>query len=113
MEPPNPSYARNGTLAKLVWDYSVDNQGELLGIVYSVKEPSGVFVGMLIKSMDNIVTNHQSIPAAYKGRVRIEGRASLVIENVTPQDNTEFKCALVPNSRTDLESKVQLIVTGT
>ena len=115
MEPPNPSYARNGTLAKLVWDYSVDNQGELLGIIYSVKElkPSGVFVGMLIKSMDNIVTYHSSIPAAYKGRVRIEGKASLVIENVTPQDNTEFKCALIPNSGTDLESKVQLIVTGT
>ena len=115
MEPPNPSYARNGSNAKLVWDYSVDNQAELLGIIYSVKElkPSGVFVGMLIKSMDNIVTDHSSIPAAYKGRVRIDGRASLVIENVTAQDNTEFKCALAPNSGIDLESTVQLIVTGT
>ena len=91
----------------------MDNQAELLGIIYSVKELSGVFTGMLVKLTDGNVTNHQSIPAAYKGRVRIEGRASLVVENVTPQDNTEFKCALVPNSGRDLESKVQLIVTGT
>ena len=91
----------------------MDNQAELLGIIYSVKELSGVFTGMLVKLADGNVTNHQSIPAAYKGRVRIEGRASLVVENVTPQDNTEFKCALVPNSGRDLESKVQLIVTGT
>ena len=113
MKPPNPSYAGKGRNAKLVWDYSVDNQGKLLGIIYSVKERSGTFTGMLVKSTDGSVMNHQSIPAAYKGRVRIEGRASLVVENVTPQDNTEFKCALVPNSGTDLESTVQLIVTGT
>ena len=91
----------------------MDKQEDLLGIIYRVKEPSGVFTGMLLKSADGNVTNHQSIPAAYKGRVRIEGRASLVIENVTSQDNTEFKCTLVPNSGKDLGSKVQLIVTGT
>ena len=113
LKPPNPSYAGNGSNAKLVWDYSVDNQAMLLGIVYRVKEPSGAFTGILLQPADGNVTNHQSIPAAYKGRVRIEGRASLVIENVTPQDTTEFKCALVPNSGKDLESKVQLIVTGT
>lgn len=113
MEPPNPSYAGNGSNAKLLWDYSLDNQAELLGIIYSVKEPSGAFAGMLVKLTNGSVMNHESIPAAYKGRVRIEGRASLVVENVTPRDNTEFKCALVPNSGTDLESKVQLIVTGT
>jgi len=113
LEPPNPSYVLNGSNAKLVWDYSVDNQAELPGIIYSVKETSGAFAGMLVNLANGSVINHQSIPAAYKGRVRIEGRASLVIENVTPQENTEFKCALVPNSGTDLESKVQLIVTGT
>ena len=112
MEPPNPSYAKNGSNAKLVWDFSTDTQAKLLGIIYSVKEPSGVFTGMLVKLTNGSVLNHQSIPAAYKGRVRIEGRASLVVENVTPRDNTEFKCALVPNSGTDLESKVKLIVTG-
>ena len=33
LEPSNTRYARNGTLAKLVWDYSVDNQAELPGII--------------------------------------------------------------------------------
>lgn len=113
LEPPDPSYARNGSNAKFVWDYSVDNQAELLGIIYSVKGSNGAFTGMLVKLMDGSVADHQNIPSAYKGRVRIEGRAALVIENVTPQDNTEFKCALVPNSGLDLESEVQLIVTGT
>lgn len=112
MEPPNPSYAGNGSNAKLVWDFSMDTQAKLLGIIYSVKEPSGAFTGMLVKYTNGSVINHQSIPAAYKGRVRIEGRASLVVENVTPRDNTEFKCALVPKSGTDLESKVKFIVTG-
>ena len=92
LEPPNPSYAGNGSNAKLLWDYSLDNQAELLGIIYSVKEPSGAFAGMLVKLTNGSVMNHQGIPAAYKGRVRIEGRASLVVENVTPRDNTKFKC---------------------
>ena len=112
LEPPNPSYAGNGSDAKLTWDFSMDTQAELLGIIYSVKEASGAFTGMLVKFTNGSVLNHQSIPTAYKGRVRIEGRASLVVENVTPRDNTEFKCALVLNSGTDLESNVKLIVTG-
>lgn len=112
LEPPNPSYASNGSNAKLMWDYGVDNENELLGIVYFVKVPPGKFSKMLVKSMDGSVADAQGIPLAYKGRVKTEGRATLVIENITPQDNTEFKCALTPNSGTALESKVQLIVTG-
>ena len=113
LEPPDPSYARNGSNAKLVWDYTVDNPAELLGIIYSVKGSNGAFSGMLVKSVDGSVADHQNIPTAYKGRVRIEGRAALVIENVIPQDSTEFKCALIPSTGTDLESAIQLIVTGT
>ena len=113
LEPPDPSYARNGSNTKMMWDYSVDNQAELLGIIFSVKGPSGAFIEMLVKSMDGRVADHQSIPTVYKGRVKIEGRATLVIENVTPEDNKNFKCALVPKAGKDLESSVQLIVTGT
>ena len=112
LEPPDPSYARNGSNAKMMWDYNVDNPAKLLGIIYSVKGPNGAFTGMLIKSMDGSVADHQNIPTAYKGRVRIEGRAALVIENVTPQDSTEFKCALIPSTGKDFESAIQLIVTG-
>ena len=113
LEPPDPSYATNGCNAKMVWDYSVDNQAELLGIIFSVKRPSGGFTGMLVKSKDGIVTTHQRIPAAYQGRVRTEGKATLVIESVTPHDNTQFRCTLASNNGTDVKSVIQLIVTST
>ena len=98
----------------LVWDYKVDDrQRELLGIIYSVlKDPNGYFVGMLVETKNGSVMNHQSIPSTYKGRVKITGTASLVIENVTPQDNTLFQCRLVAESGADQRSIVQLIVTG-
>jgi len=112
--PHNPSYARNGTDAKLVWDYSVDNpQTELEGVIYGVKKGSN-FINMLGQQNDGTVTTFSSIPNEYKGRVRIEGRASLVIEKVTFQDNTSFMCTLVakPGAGRDQTSKVRLIVTG-
>ena len=114
LEPPNPSYAGNGTNAKLVWDYSVDNQQtELEGIRYSVKSGQDL-KGILILQNDGTVVNHPDIPAAYNGRVRIEGRASLVIENINLQDNTKFRCTLVAKAGAglDVASIVQLIVTG-
>ena len=114
VEPPDPSYARNGSNAKLVWDYSVDNkQAELEGIRYSV-ESNGKFNVILVLTNTGTVLNLPNIPAAYNGRVRIEGRASLVIENINLQDNTQFKCTLVAKlgAGVDLLSIVQLIVTG-
>ena len=90
-----------------------DRQKELLGVIYSVLlGPSRVFVGMLVELKNGTIVNHNSLPSVYKGRVKIEGNASLVIKNVTPQDNTIFKCALIPDAGTDQESEVQLIVTG-
>ena len=114
VEPPNPSYARNGSNAKLVWDYSVDNkQAELEGIRYSVQSGQS-FTGILILLNNGTVFNHPSISAAYSGRVRIEGRASLVIENINLQDSTQFSCTLVtkPGAGLDVMSIVRLIVTG-
>jgi len=114
-KPPNPSHARNGTDAKLVWDYSVDNPGAVLeGILYSVGV-SGGFTNMLGLLYNGTVITLSTIPSAYKGRVRIEGRASLVIENITPQDNAAFiMCTLVakPGAGRDITSIVQLIVTS-
>ena len=113
LEPPNPSYARNGTNAILVWDYSVDNPAHLDGIIYSVLVGTS-FTNMLGLQSDGTVVNFLSTPNKYKGRVRIEGRASLVIENITSQDNTSFMCTLVakPGAGRDVQSQVQLIVTG-
>jgi len=115
LKPPNPSFARNGTDAKLVWDYSVDNpQAELNGILYSVQVSGGTFDNMMGLQNDGTVFNFSSIPSEYNGRVRIEGRASLVIEKVTSQDNTAFMCILVPKpgKGRNIGSVVQLIVTG-
>ena len=55
------------------------------------------------------------IPSAYVGRVGIEGRASLVIENITIQDSTTFQCTLRAEPKSGLQDKVSavnLIVTG-
>ena len=116
LEPPNPSYARNGSNARLVWDYSVDNQhAELDGIIFSVEVSSGTFTIMLGLQNDGTVMTFPSIPNEYKGRVMIEGRASLVIENITSQDNNAiFMCTIVakPGAGRDVVSAVQLIVTG-
>ena len=114
LEPPNPSYARNGSNARFVWDYSVDNpQAELDGIIYSVEVSGGIFTDMLGLQNDGTVITFPSIPDEYKGRVRIEGRASLVIENITSQDNSAaFMCTLVAMTGLDVSSVVQLFVTG-
>ena len=114
-EPPNPSYTRKESNATLVWDYSVDNpQAELQGIIFSVQVAGGSFTNMLGLPYNGTVTIFRTIPSAYKGRVRIDATASLVIENVTLQDNTAFKCTLVatPGAGLDVMSIVQLIVTG-
>ena len=58
------------------------------------------------------VQEHPNIPPSYKGRVKIEGRATLVIKNINPGDNTEFQCELRA-SLTSPKSDVQLIVAGT
>ena len=92
----------------------MDNkQAELEGIRYSVKSDQS-FTAILIVKNDGSVINHPNIPAAYIGRVRIEGRASLVIENINLQDNTQFRCTLVAKvlAGVDVVSIVQLIVTG-
>ncbi|XP_078377517.1 vascular endothelial growth factor receptor 1-like isoform X2 [Oculina patagonica] len=111
LEPPDPSYARIGSSAKLVWNYSVDNkQAELVATLFRVQDSGGSFVAMVDQLSDGTVVNHANIPAAYKGRVRIEGKATLVIENITHHDNTRFECRLVTLSD-EIVSVVQLIVT--
>ena len=115
MEPSDPSYARKGSNAKLVWDYSVDDeQKELKVIRYSVEISGGAFTVMLAQPKGGTAIENPNILPAYKGRVRIDGNASLIIENVTPQDNTRFQCELIPEPGQGLirSSVVQLVITG-
>ena len=106
-EPSNPSYFNNGSDANLVWDYT-DPHNKVQNIIYSVLV-SGTFVQMMFNGSGG-VQEYSSIPLSYKGRVKIEGRATLVIKNINPGDNTKFKCEL--ETLKLLTSTVKLIVTG-
>ncbi|CAH3161377.1 unnamed protein product [Pocillopora meandrina] len=56
------------------------------------------------------VREHPDIPPSYKGRVKIEGRATLVIKNINVRDNTKFKCGVYGTFLNSLESTVELIL---
>ena len=108
-EPSSPSYFNNGSDAKLVWDYTDPHNG-IQDILYEV-QVNGAFVKMMVKnSLD--VQEHPSIPPSYKGRVKIEGRATLVIKNINPRDNAKFNCELIGSFLETVKSTVQLIVAG-
>ena len=106
-EPSNPSYFNNGSDAKLVWDYT-DPHNKVQNIIYSVLE-NGAFVQMMFHDSGG-VQYYPSIPLSYKGRVKIEGRATLAIKNINPGDNTKFRCQLETLGL--FSSIVELIVTG-
>ena len=90
-----------------MWDYT-DPHNDIQDILYEV-QVNGAFVKMMVKNSLG-VQEHPSIPPSYKGRVKIEGRATLVIKNINPGDNTKFKCEMWG---WHVRSIVQLIVAGT
>ena len=109
-EPSDPSYFKNGSDANLVWNYT-DPLNKVQGIIYSVLVNS-VFVKMIFKDSRG-VQEHSSIPLSYKGRVKVEGKATLVIRNINPKDNAKFKFEMWGSLSSVVESTVQLIVAGT
>ena len=109
-EPSNPSYFNNGSDANLVWDYT-DSHNKIKYITYSVLL-DGAFFKMMYNDSKG-VQDHRDIPLSYKGRVKIEGRATLVIKNINPGDNTKFKCEIMGSFLYIIQSTVQLIVAGT
>ena len=108
-EPSSPSYFDNGSDAKLVWDYT-DPHNDIQDILYEV-QVNGAFVKMMVKNSLG-VQEHPSIPPSYKGRVKIEGRATLVIKSINPRDNAKFNCELIGSFLETVKSTVQLIVAG-
>ena len=108
-EPSNPSYFNNGSDANLVWDYT-DPHNKIQHIIYSVLV-NVAFVRVIFNDSHG-VQEHPSIPPSYKGRVKIKGRATLVIENINPGDNTIFRCEIGGSFVGSIESTVQLIVAG-
>ena len=109
-EPSDPSLFNNGNDAKLVWDYT-NPHNKIQVIIYSVLV-NGSFVRMMVNDSSG-VQEHPEIPLSYKGRVKIEGRATLVIKNINPGDNTKFRCELIGSFLYLVQSTVQLIVAGT
>ena len=107
-QPSNPSYFSNGSDANLVWDYT-DPNNKVQTIIFSVLV-NGSFVQMILNGSGG-VQEYPSFPVSYKGRVKIEGRATLVIENINPGDNTKFRCEL--ETLELFPSVVELVVTGT
>ena len=108
-EPTNPSYFNNNSDAKLVWDY-IDPQNKIQYIIYSVLV-DGKFVRIMVNDSRG-VQEHPDIPPSYKGRVKIEGRATLVIKDIKLSDNTEFDCEMWGSFSGSVKSTVQLIVAG-
>ena len=109
-EPSDPSYFNNGSNANLVWNYA-DPNNKIRGIVYSVLV-NGVFKAMIFNDSHGM-QEHPSIPPSYKGRVKIEGRATLIIKNISPRDNTKFRCLISKNPAGEIKNTVELIVAGT
>ncbi|XP_020616005.1 neural cell adhesion molecule 2-like [Orbicella faveolata] len=113
-EPDNPSYVKKGNNATLVWDYSVtDRQTELKGIIWAVYF-NNQFKNLMTESKNGDRVISSQMPSAYIGRVGIEGRATLIIENITFQDSTTFQCTLRVEPASGLQSKtstIELIVT--
>ena len=66
----------NGSDAKLVWDYT-DPHNKIQYIIYSVLVKTA-FVRLLVNGSFG-VQEHPDIPQSFQGRVKIEGRATLVI----------------------------------
>ena len=108
-EPSNPSYFNNGSDANLVWDYT-DPQNNIQFIVYSVLVDD-TFASLIVNDSQGVRENPQ-IPSFYKGRVKIKGRATLVIKNISSRDNTQFRCGMRGSSSGKVESTIQLIVAG-
>ena len=114
-EPDKPSYIKKGNNATLVWDYSVtDRQAELKGITWAVYL-NNQYKNLEVEDKNGNKVPNPGKPPAYDGRTSIEGRASLVIKNITAQDNTFFRCTLLAEAASglpDKESTIKLIVTG-
>ena len=108
-EPSNPSYFNNGSDANLVWNYT-DPLNKVQEILYEV-EVDGKMQKMIVKNSGGVQEN-PNIPPSYKGRLKIEGRATLVIKNINPGDNTKFNCELIGSFINTFQSTVKLIVAG-
>ena len=107
-EPSKPSYFKNGSDANLVWDYT-DPNNDIQSIIYSVLV-GDQFSKMMVNDSHGV--QDADTPLSLQGRVKIVGRATLVIKNFKPGDETEFKCEVRGGFSYAVESTVKLIMAG-
>ena len=115
--PKDPTHVVKGSNATLVWEYSVgDREKELKGIIWIVADKvTGNPISLITETKSGTRSYAAGIPEAYKKRVSIEDQATLVIQEVTLDDNREFSCnvrAEGSSSAISIENSIKLIVTG-
>lgn len=104
-----------GSIATMKWDYQVgDREAELKYIIWRVRnKTTSVIYPLLFEDNKGNVNISTQIPQMYVGRVEKTGRATLVIKNLTYEDATRYICFLDQKIGQDLDSHVELVVTGT
>ena len=104
-----------GSIATMKWDYQVgDREAELKYIIWRVRnKTTSVIYPLLFEDNKGNVNISTQIPQMYVGRVEKTGRATLVIKNLTYEDATRYICFLDKKIGQDLDSHVELVVTGT
>ncbi|KAJ7323719.1 hypothetical protein OS493_031135 [Desmophyllum pertusum] len=114
-EPEIKLYLQEGSNAVLTWDYKVDNRtAELNMIIWSVYNKTEKKQVNLIVEYKNGNIQYSPIALSVYGteRLKKEGRATLVIKDITFEDSTDYRCILRGENGIDTESIVKLIVTG-
>ena len=84
-----------------------DSHNKIKHITYSVLV-DGVFVKRMFNDSRG-VQDHPNVPLSYNGRVKIEGRATLVIKSINPEDNTKFRCEIREALSTELKAQFSLL----
>lgn len=104
-----------GSIATMKWDYQVgDRVADLKYIIWrgQNKTTSDIYPLLFEDNKGNVNISTQ-IPPMYVGRVEKTGRATLVIKNLTYEDAAIYICTLDQTLGADLDSSVDLVVTGT
>lgn len=106
-------YYQSGSDAAFAWDYNeTDNLLTTSWMVYNKTVKNFVTLRMEDEN-GNVMKDPARPPAAYVGRLKREGRATLIIKNITDEDSVGFKCILTEKvTFLETESTVELIVTG-
>ena len=97
------------------WDYKVDDRdAELKYIIWRVQnKTTSEFFTLLFENNKGNVNISTQIPQMFEGRVEKIGRATLVIKNLTYEDTTRYICIIDQKFGQNINSPVELVVTGT